>query len=262
MRYLTNNDPDFSEWIMRVALHERSFRYPLGDDYFSICHGEDYLEFFRRMGEPHYMIAEERGRLAGMACGVLRQMKGKSCWYLCDLKVSRQYQGNGLPGELFLKASIRRGRLSQSVYAISMNPKEGENPMGRLLRRFPLYRLHGCGQLNVYQVDVSMLGPVMGALQQSGLACQGWLSNRGVKDIVLESTGEPVPLYHLQFGEWADGQADQQVDEEGTYMFCAWQGGGLARRIEQLGIQASASATVFSHGVSREDIGNILTSDI
>ncbi|OGT45698.1 MAG: hypothetical protein A3E82_03345 [Gammaproteobacteria bacterium RIFCSPHIGHO2_12_FULL_38_11] len=85
----------------QVALQEfeAQFHYPLGENKsFSISHGEDYSAFYRSMGVPYCLIAEEQNKVIGTFCCALRQIhmrdtnQDKTIVYLGDLKVSKQKQ--------------------------------------------------------------------------------------------------------------------------------------------------------------------------
>lgn len=83
---------------------EREFSYPLGPaERFRISHGEDYLPFFRAIGEPVVLAMEDAGRIVGGIARVRRRLElrhetgavvGESvAHYLCDLKVAAAARG-------------------------------------------------------------------------------------------------------------------------------------------------------------------------
>lgn len=87
-----------------LAEFEREFSYPLGPtERFRISHGEDYLPFFRAIGEPVLLAMEDAGGIVGGIARVRRRLelrRGKGAvveesvaHYLCDLKVSAAARG-------------------------------------------------------------------------------------------------------------------------------------------------------------------------
>jgi hypothetical protein len=87
-----------------LAEFEREFSYPLGpSERFRISHGEDYLPFFRAIGEPVLLVMEDAGRIVGGIVRVRRRLElrreAKSvvedsvAHYLCDLKVAAAARG-------------------------------------------------------------------------------------------------------------------------------------------------------------------------
>lgn len=82
-----------------LAAFEKSFSYPLGaTTRFRISHGEDYLAFFRAMGEAVAVLAEREEEVAGCIVRVLRRLDRDGIdhgvvHYLCDLKVRQDVWG-------------------------------------------------------------------------------------------------------------------------------------------------------------------------
>lgn len=263
MRFITDQSDDYPEWLARVATYERSVEYPIGNDWFSIDHGTDYLAFFMYLGTPHYMIAVEGDDLVGVGCGVLRHIEGKDCWYLCDLKVTPPYQGKAITHRLYRECVRLWSDRCLDAYAISMNKGDGSNPVLKLLQRLPGFSLSPRGVLNIYQVSAAQLPMVIDALKREDSICTGWISHEGRKDILLRSTGKKMPLYHLQYGPCADvSTARWDVDANGTYMFTTWDDAPMAELLREKGVCPSATATVASHRMTKGELGFILTSEI
>ena len=78
---------------------ERQFTYPLGPGRsFRISHGDDYVRFFRAMGEARCFVAERDQRVLGVLGASLRTLlfpggERRSVLYLGDLKVDPAVQG-------------------------------------------------------------------------------------------------------------------------------------------------------------------------
>ena len=84
---------------LALARFEKEFTYPLGSEArFRISHGEDYLPFFRAMGEPDLTVLEKHGEILGCLARVKRHLvlDGKAdleAHYLCDLKLRPSARG-------------------------------------------------------------------------------------------------------------------------------------------------------------------------
>ena len=78
---------------------ERQFAYPLGSGRsFRISHGDDYVRFFRAMGEARCFVAEREQRVLGVLGATLRPLvfpggERRRALYLGDLKVDPSVQG-------------------------------------------------------------------------------------------------------------------------------------------------------------------------
>ena len=78
---------------------ERQFTYPLGPGRsFRISHGDDYVRFFRAMGEARCFVAERDQRVLGVLGAALRPLmfpggERRTVLYLGDLKVDPAVQG-------------------------------------------------------------------------------------------------------------------------------------------------------------------------
>lgn len=91
---------------------EREFTYPLGTGCrFRISHGEDYLGFFRAMGEATLVTVSGGGKIAGSLARVRRHLvlrtapdaeaRTSPCHYLGDLKVRAECRGGTVLARLF-----------------------------------------------------------------------------------------------------------------------------------------------------------------
>lgn len=97
-----------------LAEFEREFSYPLGpSERFRISHGEDYLPFFRAIGEPVLLAMEEAGKIVGGIARVRRRLELRRdegavveesmAHYLCDLKVAAAARGTRVLAQLIGK---------------------------------------------------------------------------------------------------------------------------------------------------------------
>ncbi len=115
-----------------LAEFEREFSYPLGpSERFRISHGEDYLPFFRAIGEPVLLAMEDAGKIVGGIARVRRGLEMRrdegavvettEAHYLCDLKVAAAVRGTAVLARLIgeTKRGIEAGD-SQACYCVVM----------------------------------------------------------------------------------------------------------------------------------------------
>ena len=82
-----------------LARFEKQFTYPLGPGRsFRISHGDDYVRFFRALGEARCFVAERDRRVLGVLGAALRPLvfpggERRTALYLGDLKVDPAVQG-------------------------------------------------------------------------------------------------------------------------------------------------------------------------
>lgn len=115
-----------------LAEFEREFSYPLGpSEHFRISHGEDYLPFFRAIGEPVLLAMEDAGRILGGIGRVRRRLdlrreegglvEESVAHYLCDLKIAAAARGTTVLARLI--AETKRGieaSESRACYCVVM----------------------------------------------------------------------------------------------------------------------------------------------
>ena len=258
------------EWEVfqsRIASLETGTSYPLGEDRFEIDHGEDYFAFFTRLGQLHYYVVLDGDRVVAVAAAILRcvppasHKKPKMVWYLCDLKVHPEYRGRYLPVSIFVHAFPKLYPLSSQAYAISMDTdSERRNRVALMLKRFPLAPMSIATKLGIISLDVKRMQKVEPILREH-FGHISYLSLRGKKDIILQSTGSRMPLLHVQFGPCAEQGRVEPLDDY-VHMFCVSVDHPLLEVLRDLSIYPSATATVIHHGMEQWDWRFILTSDI
>ena len=107
---------------------EREFTYPLGlGCRFRISHGDDYLGFFRSMGEATLVVTADMGRITGSIARVKKRLRngtGESAveiaaHYLCDLKVRADCRGTLVLPQL-IRETKRQIEASESLACYSV----------------------------------------------------------------------------------------------------------------------------------------------
>jgi hypothetical protein len=252
MRALHITREELPRWQPQLEALEQTSVYPLGDDAFRISHGADYFAFFERMGAVHYHALEHEGRLVAVGCGVLRERPRR--WYLSDVKVHPDFRGQRLPLKLlravFLPNWLRCGR----GYAIAMNPPDGAVP--RSIRVFSHFRWVPKALVHAFALDLysAPADATRAALPLIGPG--GFVSLRGIKDLVLESTRQRFELLHFR----RDAGGEPQTGA--THMWCVPREAPLNARLAAAGFMPSASATVIWHRLGGFDWSTLDTSEI
>lgn len=254
---------DWAEFGPKLQAFENVAEYPYGEDFFKLDHGENYFAFFERMGEPLFHVALDRKKIAGCAAGVLRSLKidGKEtkAWYLCDLKVDRDYALHKIPGKLFKKNLFSNYLKCSRGYAISMNPAKGKNRVVKLIERFSFAPIRYAGNLNFYSFNQDEAQKIQPELE-SQVGQISYLSLKGKKDLIMKSTGLPLPLFHLQY-DAVKMSGMKEAIETGIYMICSFEETKLDKFLKKK-FPVSATASILSHRLNPKDWNFVLTSDI
>lgn len=262
-RIATNERHQYQPGIVAI---EKVATYPLGDDYFQIDHGIDYFAFFDRLGEVKYYAALDGDAVAAVGAGILRDIpyhqgkKSQNAWYLCDLKVDPYYQKRRLSLRILSHAICENIRRCGSGYTISMNPGDGSrNRLVQIFQKFSLVKFSHTTTLGIYSLDAMTMRNIEPLLVEHRGEIS-YLSLKGIKDLKLQSTGNALPLLHVQWGATVD-KGVLGVIPSYAHMFCVPDNDALALALAQKSIYPSATASVVSHGME-SDWRFILTSDI
>lgn len=260
------NDDNLAQFMADIEAIEGDSEYPLGNDFFRISHGRDYFSFFRRLGRVFYYGWLENGHAIAVAAAVLRSLKIDSkainAWYLCDLKVHPLHRGKRIPLKLFSRGLILNYLRCPRFYAVVMNPAgQTSNRTVRILQKFRWLDIQCAGQLLIWSLTYEQITAAAPTIQK--YRCRmGFSSLSGIKDIILKSTGKPMPLLHANFLEQTDAQFSEPQPGF-VHMLCANANDPLARELEtECYLKASASATIISHRMPLNDWSWIETCDI
>lgn len=253
-----------------------SHKYPLGNDSFSIDHGEDYFAFFKRLGKVHYIIIQDTKtkNIVGTACLILRKYtiydysnktsKLIPIWYMCDLKISKEHRGRSLTSQLFLKLVHRFIPQSYYGYLVSMDPHSQQMiHIMKNVNKFLPIKFRTC-KLLIYVVSKN----TMQSIEKYFIYAFGQISYitlSGKKDLILESSGKPMSIYHLQHSTFASTNNNYQLAEipdDSQIMFCFPKSSPLEIIMNHLKITTEISATIISWAMNFFDWHQILTSDI
>ncbi len=262
MRFLRIRRDELPAWQTEIDALEHLSVYPLGDDAFRLSHGADYFAFFERMGRVFYYAMEDSGHLVAVGCGVLRDKPRR--WYASDLKVHPDFRGRHLPVALLRRAFFQNYIRCPRGYGVAMDPADGRPPPSyRLLKHFRWlpFSLFAITPLDIFSADAATMARARPVIE----AARGplhFVSLRGIKDLVLESTHAPLPLLHVEFGV-TRGPGVVDAPQQGfTHMWCAPRNDALLTALARMDIAPSAGATIIHHNLSRFDWSTLTTSEI
>jgi hypothetical protein len=229
---------------------EAFFRYPLGKDYFTINHGDDYFKFFDTLGEPYFFIAKESDEIIGVCVAVLRTIDippQEKVWYLCDTKVHPNYQGHGVVQKIFKYAFPGCWKISKTVYAITMD-RAGSfpNKMASFAGRIPHLNIKFKGTLEFYLLEIGHNGSRHFVEKNK----HRFTSLDGIKNLVLESSGQPVRWMHYAQPHssptlWSN---KPMGDDNGVkFMVCCPQDSEQSVYFQEMGLQAVSTASIIAN---------------
>lgn len=245
---------------------ERSITYPFGStDRFYISHGNDYFQFFQRLGIPYWAaLLDSNQKLCGQLCTILRKVpsnsgKCRNAWYLCDLKKAKQSKHTNTLFLLFRALFWRLIWKCQRGYAISMNPSSSTHPFRSLVKKSVFLPFISTSQLAIFSCSYEELKKAIPIIEIHRGSI-GYLNLEGVKDIVLQKQGN-LPLIHLQFGP-LKAESNFTPLPGYTYMWCSPSTDPMTQALLQAGFVPTATATIFSFLMKNNFWDWILTSEI
>lgn len=299
----TNTDVPSQELIEKLQNFESTFTYPFSDtEIFRIKHGKngDYFGFFKQLGKPYYVIVtckqnktvtkiinnkevvikHLKGEIAAVGCAVLRTLKKRDgnqidAWYLCDLKVNENYQGEHLPTFIAQQVALPRFYQCPRGFAIFMNPSDKDPKAARIFRKHGSIKNLDTQTLNLYTLTAEQVKNSREGIKSS-LVIHSYMqpnqqlvfkSTSGVKDYIIfnikTNNSNPWKLLHIKPGENNTDQLqlqDAQLQDDATYMICSIEGTPLDKDFKKILGLPSSTAQVVSYGMEDIDF-NFLTSD-
>lgn len=254
---LSNDNKEKMNNKLKVFEEKLKHDYPLGDDYFNIVHGDNYYAFFERLGDVHMNMIEKNNELIATACGVLRTINHKQCWYLCDLKVDPEYRGLHIPFKLAYDAKYKLN-LCGKAYGITMNKPNSENKVIKLSTHLSMFNFKVVKEpLMIYSITYTKLLSIRNIIEKHRGPIS-FLSLENTKDLILKSTKKPMKILHIQYND--TGLKNPLPNY--TYMFCCLYNDSLYKDLLKVDILTSTTASIIHHQMDDWDWRFILTSDI
>ena len=260
-------EDEFKIYQDRIAGLQSHFSSPMGDDYFYFDHGSDYFSWFRSMGKLYYFVVLEGETVVAVAASTIRQLtspsgeKSDPFFYLCDLKVLPSHQGQKIPEKMFTNRFPHHYFRCPRGYAISIDPVDGsDNSIVKMLDNFPFIPFTLASRLGIIALDAELMEEVDPILRRHRGPVY-YNSLAGVRDMILHSTGQPLPALHAQFGPFSQQGYEDPVEGH-VHMFCAPLDDPLMRDLEIRGIRPTATASVVHHRMDDWKWQFLLTSEL
>lgn len=237
--------------------------YPLGDDSFKINHGDNYFSFFNRLGKVLMIGVIFENILIATNCCVLRKIYDTKVWYLCDLKVHKLFRNKFIPFKMFWKYFIGCYKITRKCYGITMDTKNTPNKVIKLASHVPFIKMDKIKKLILYSLDYKQMIQFEKYLKKSKNDIF-YLSLIGKKDIILQSSGKPMNLLHIQWGKKRNEKdvIYETPQKDYQHMFCLLSTDVLNDVLIKMNIVCNSTASIISYNMSDYDFSFVLTSDI
>lgn len=236
---------------------------------FCISHGDNYMTFFERMGAPYVNLFLSHNIIAGTAIAVLRQVYAEPVWYICDLKIAKEWRGYFISFKMLIKSLLLKlHHKSTKCYAITMNPAD---KICRLAANIwtPYGKFENAGNLLIFSINGETMERIAPIIRRHKGEIQ-YVSLSGIKDILLRpkeatsETGAPLNLIHVNLvknGISSNIIHVHAINKNATYMFCFHEQDPICN---ELGITTNVSATILHIGMhlSPQQWDFIQTSEI
>lgn len=247
-------------WENKLRTMEEAFVYPLGNDQFTISHGRDYLAFFKRIGQESVHLVTHENEIAAVGAGVIS--KRLRAWYLCDMKVQLNYRGQKIPKRLFRKTFFLNYLKCSRGFALTMEGSGEINPILKIIQNLPWAPLKLGGRVLFYYEDTGETSKALEILCPQRPSAH-FSSLRGIKDLVLKSTLEPLPLLHMEWGPSREGEHSFIGPQSGKlHMWCLDEKDPLVKKLSEIGIQHKASGLIFQHRMGKQSWSELRTSEL
>lgn len=253
------NDKTKWDYHDRIQAFEKKLSnwYSLGNDKFRIDHGANYYSFFERQGKMKIVVClDNKKNVIATGIGILKYANGQNVWYICDVKVDVNYRGMGIPLKMMMN-SLHNIDKSDKVYGISMNNGNEENKILSLTQKMPLIKFKNGGKLMIYSLNYDKMMVTLPIINRH-LGPVNFTSLNGVKDLILQSTGKPIEILHMERGYGKNSKPIQGF----THYFCCHENSLLYKELVGNGIVTDISATIIHHNMDGVDWGFITTAQI
>ena len=254
---IDNNNLDKYNNELKLFEKETKQKYPLGNEFFTIDHGVDYFAFFKRLGEVNYFIIRSENKIIGTGCAILKDDK---YFYLCDLKIRKEYQGNNLSFKLFFSMYFKFKHISNSGYLITMNKKN--NPVINIFMKFSFLFNIKKDQILIYKLNTKEFDSVKNILKDH-FGTISFLKLNGIKNIIIESEhkSQIMNLYHLQHHN-SGKYSLENIESDGVIMFSCWEKSSLVKLLNEKNITTDTTATILSSNMEDYNWDMLSTSEI
>lgn len=226
--------------------------YPLNlVEEFRIDHGNNYYDFFRRMGKIYMnIVLDKNKKIIGTFSGVLRNINNINIWYLCDLKIDYKHRGNMLTLQIIMN-SLRLRNITKKFYAVSMNNGDSLNKVVKLANKISksTYIKIKTETMYIYSVESSKMEKIKNILELYKGPLY-YVNINKLKSLILRSTNKSMNLYHVNFLKNINytKNGNEQIFStpiDGTIMFCFHKKDNINNILKMNGIITDTSATII-----------------
>lgn len=225
------NPIELQEYQDELIKIEKEFIYPLNnEENFFISHGDFYSHFFERMGDPRFLLVFYEEKIIGIISATKKKVKFKNkernCFYLADLKIKKAYRGQSISNQIYWEILkiipfYPYAWKASFFYFVGMIGKEGDvsRSFGKSL---PAKMVRPIGKLKIYfaepealsRLSASSFDPKNEDMNSLNLSSSlnkikespNFTSLQGIKDIVLEQSGEAMRMAHVNLNQLTDSQ--------------------------------------------------------
>lgn len=225
--------------------------YDLGPDKFRISHGHDYHAFFRRIGLLDYKTVRDSHGIAASCALILRQMDDKSLvWYAGDLKVRPDCRNRHLTSKL-IYACLPLGMITLKVFAVEMIGENNvlESKIVRMTKYLRIPTWISCKRLSIYNWTCEEAHRALALINNRVQWSTKFISLQGKKDIVMQSTGQVLPVLHMIRDQSIKAyDIVQDAPQLGyNHMYCCLAADIIALDLSRIGLKPSSSAWIISN---------------
>ena len=116
------------------------------------------------------------------------------------------------------------------------------------------------GRICFYYEDASVTKQAIQLLETSRRNIH-FSSLKGSKDLVLKSTGNPIPLLHMEWGHEKRGNV-LSPQHDNLHMWCMGESDPLNVKLNSIGIIPKAKGKIFHHRLNRVNWSDLRTSEL
>lgn len=255
-------ESQFEQYSDKLKKFEKEFTYPLGDETFTISHGNDgsYFDFFKKLGKVFYFVIEDKDRIVGddivgVGCAILRSINGEKIWYLCDFKILKEYRGKGLLSKLAFRYFFPLYFYSRKMIAVNMSVPKNNSLVRNIFNIFSLFKVE-CSHSYFYEFTSEKIKTIKENkyIKNNFVA----ITNDGQKDIIVRN--KPVKLTHLIKKEYAEQNFSglcfsvDNLNEDHSLMFCTIQENIKVEIEKNLNISPSYEISFINYGINKTNL--------
>ncbi|BCD92273.1 hypothetical protein fh0823_24120 [Francisella halioticida] len=223
---------------------EKDIYYPLGDDFFKIDHGTSYFDFFERLGEMHYwcLFDKRKKRLIATFCAILREINSKKVWYICDLKVIKEYRGLGI-SKLIIKRILFWNLFNYRIFAaycVSMDSTNTKRLPYNKIKKISFGILKKIYKIHIYSLTKKEY------FSNYEIFSNYYLTHTdGNKNLILKSNSKSIELLHLSKNKYPIVNEDH-IDNNSVIMISCFANSKLDLKLTEIDIKNISYASVLS----------------